>query len=102
VDEGGLVADEVGNALGGVRTPVVDAPVDVLTGLAPQDAPLICLLSGTTEPLTAEQLAGLYRSGDDYLERYEAATDAAIEQGFLLIADRSEILDGSSPDRVAG
>jgi hypothetical protein len=102
VNEGGLVLDALGNARGGVRTPVVDAPVDVLTGLAPQDAPLICLLSGTTLPLTAEQLTELYRSGDDYLERYEAATDAAIEAGFLLIDDRSEILSWASPERIAG
>jgi hypothetical protein len=96
-----VVVDELGNARGGVRTPVVDVPVDVLTGFAPPDAPLIALLSGTTVPLTAEQLAGLYRSRDDYLARYEAATDAAIDAGFLLADDRDQLLEWAAPERIA-
>ena len=66
VDESGavpaLVHDDVGNVTGGVRSPVVDAPVDVLSGFADAGAPIVCILMGSTTPLTEEQLADLYTS----------------------------------------
>ena len=52
-----LRLDDVGNALGGVRTPVLDAPVDRLTGFAAPGSPIVCILSGSTTPLSEEQLA---------------------------------------------
>jgi hypothetical protein len=96
------VLDEVGNVQGGVRTPVVDAPVDVLSGLAPGTPSVICLLLGSTLPIPAEDLAALYTDGDDYLEQYTAATEVGIEAGFLLEDDREEILEGADPSRIAG
>ena len=48
--------DEYGNAKGGIRTPVVDTPVDTLSGDS-AGGPIVCILSGSTRPLTAEQLA---------------------------------------------
>jgi len=96
------VLDEVGNVKGGVRTPVVDAPVDVLSGLAPEGSTIICLLFGSTTPIPADQLATLYPSADAYLDAYTAATDAAIEAGFVLEADRDAILDGADPSRING
>ena len=98
----GLVLDAVGNATGGVRTPVLDAPVDRLTGIAGEGASVICLLLGTTTPLTAEQLATLYTGQDDYVAKYGKATDAAIAAGFALAEDRDEILQGADPSRVEG
>jgi hypothetical protein len=96
------VLDEVGNVKGGVRTPVVDAPVDVLSGLAPEGSTIICLLLGSTTPIPAEQLATRYPSADAYLDAYTEATDAAIAAGFVLEADRDAILDGADPSRITG
>jgi hypothetical protein len=96
------VVDDVGNVMGGVRTPVVEAPVDVLSGLAPEGSTIVCLLFGSTVPIPPDQLAGLYTSGADYLEQYTAATDAAIEAGFLLEEDREAILADADPSRVSG
>ena len=88
-----FVLDDVGNATGGVRTPVVDAPVEVLSGLADPGASAICGLFGTTRPLADADLARLYPGGDaDHLAAYERATDAAIAAGFMLADDRAEIL----------
>jgi hypothetical protein len=104
VDQNGavpaFVKDAVGNVRGGVRSPVVDAPVDVLSGFVEQDAPIVCLLMGSTTPLTDEQLAERYRSSDDYLAQYEAATTAMIDAGFALEDDRAQILDGADPGRL--
>jgi len=95
-----FVTDENGNVLGGVRTPVVDAPVDLLTGLAPPDATLICLLFGQTQPLSADRLAALYSSRSAYEDEYAAATDAAIDAGFVLPEDRAKMISQAQPDRI--
>ncbi len=93
VDGHTFVADELGNSSGGVRTPVVDAPVEVLSGLVGPGATTICRLFGSTHPLPAETLARLYPGGrDDYLAAYAAATDRAIGAGFLLADDRADVL----------
>ncbi|MFL6206666.1 MAG: alpha/beta hydrolase domain-containing protein [Acidimicrobiales bacterium] len=106
VDDSGaaprLVVDDVGNARGGVRTPAVDAPVDVLSGTAQPGAPIVCLLSGSTVPLDEAQLAARYESPDDYLAQYEAATDDMIERGFALRDDRDQLLADADPGRLAG
>ena len=104
VDESGsspsFVLDPVGNVQGGVRSPAVDAPVDVLSGLAPEGSSIICLLMGSTTPLDDEQLGELYASRDEYLTAYEEATDAMIDAGFALEEDRDQLLDGAIPDRI--
>ena len=53
--------DADGIALGGVRTPPVDVPVRVLSGVKGPSDSVICLLLGSTTPLPAERLAELYR-----------------------------------------
>jgi hypothetical protein len=93
IDGRTFVLDDVGNATGGVRTPVVEAPVEVLSGLGAADASAICRLFGTSRPLSAVDLARLYPGGDtDYFAAYERATEAAIAAGFVLAEDRSDIM----------
>lgn len=97
-----FVLDDNGNTTGGVRSPVVDAPVDVLSGLpAPASSSIACLIMGTTTPIAPDRLAALYPDRDAYVAAYAAATDAAIDAGFLLEDDREEIVADSQPDRVA-
>ena len=88
--DGRLVRDEFGLARGGVRTPWVDAPTAVLSGLGqPGD---MTELFGTTRPLDDDvRLARYPRGRDEYLECFRAATDVAIATGFMLSADAEEI-----------
>ena len=58
-DANGLVRDADNNALGGVRTPDVDAPTSSLLSVH-QSTNRICRLFGETIPLTKERLAQLY------------------------------------------
>jgi hypothetical protein len=44
----------------------------------------------------------LYQGGDDHLAQYTAATDAAIEAGFLLTDDREAIIDEADSTRFDG
>lgn len=84
--------DDLGNVRGGVRTPYVDVPAEVLSGLTAPDASRICRLFGRTLPVPPDELRRRYPSVDDYLERYRAATDDAIAAGFVLPEDRHEVL----------
>jgi hypothetical protein len=87
-----LAVDEDGIATGGVRTPWVNVPREVLSGLG-QSGEGFAFLFGQTAPLAPERLAALYPGGrDDYLARFAAALDGTIEAGYLLAADRDEIL----------
>ncbi len=96
------VRDADGIAEGGIRTPEVDVPVDVLSGLpaASSGASVACLLAGSTTPIPEAVLTERYDSRADYLAAYEAATDEAIDAGFVLPADRQAMLDDARPDRI--
>lgn len=84
--------DDNGNVRGGIRTPWVDVPTAVLSGLA-QEGPGFARLFGSTEPFAADRLEVLYPEGKtEYLSRFEAALDSAIDAGFILARDRDEIL----------
>lgn len=86
-----LATDEFGNAKGGIRTPWVDVPTAILSGLG-QAGGTFGFLFGTTLPFDAAKLAALYPGGRrEYLRRFEAATDAAVQAGFLLAVDAAEI-----------
>lgn len=95
-----FVRDRHGNVRRGVRTPRVDAPVQVLSGRGYPGAPPVCRLFGSTAPLPAARLRELYADAAAYLRAYAAATDAAIAAGFLLPDDRRVALDEARPDLV--
>lgn len=88
-----LQTDAEGLARGGVRTPWVDVPTARLSGIGNSGLEPIGALFGVTQPFDQATLDRLYPGGRrDYLERFEAALDRSIAAGFLLAADRQEIL----------
>lgn len=93
--------DADGIALGGLRTPPVDVPVAVLSGVPGPKQDLLCLLLGSTTPLPAERLAALYPSRADYVQRYATATDETIAAGYVLADDRDALLAFAAPSAVA-
>jgi hypothetical protein len=87
-----LRRDHLGIATGGIRTPWTDVPVAVLSGTG-QRGEMFAFLFGTTTGLSDADLARLYPGGKaDYLEKFEASLESAIDDGFLLPDDRAEIL----------
>jgi hypothetical protein len=92
VDPPEIRRDADGIALGGIRTPPVDVPVDVLSGVPGPNPSLLCLLLGSTAPLPDERIVELYPSRQDYEQLYESAADEAIEAGFVLADDRDALL----------
>ena len=91
-----------GIALGGIRTPPVDVPVAALSGVPGPNPSTICLLLGSTKPISAERLAELYPSRAVYKKQYDRAADAAIKAGFVLPEDRAALLAFAEPSMIQG
>ena len=79
--------DGLGNALGGIRYPMVAAPVAsfgvghfFLTGGCPEIV-----------PFDDATLDALYPTRQDYLERYDAATALLLRQGFIRTEDVAKL-----------
>jgi Alpha/beta hydrolase domain len=98
--------DANGLGRGGVRTPWVDAPTARTSGRGASEnaeESIMAAIFGSGEPFDAATLRRLYPGGtDQYLEGFTAALDRAIDSGFILPADRAEILELAAacyPDR---
>jgi len=88
-----FVLDANGLTEGGVRTPWVDAPISQLSGTGNSGSPLAFLV-GSSEPFDTATLERLYPGGKkEYLKKFTASLDSAIKAGFILKADRKEILE---------
>ena len=83
---GKSLKDELGNSLGGVRSPDVDVPIRTLSGDPPADGSgsFWCFLFGSTKPFTPDQLLALYPTHDDYVAKIQQAAQRAQAAGFLL------------------
>jgi hypothetical protein len=91
--DGEAVLDAHGIATGGVRTPWVDVPVARTSGVGGDDSTMSSIF-GSGEPFDAATVQRLYPGGvTEYLERFAAALDSAIQAGFILVADREEIVE---------
>lgn len=91
-----LNRDSVGNALGGIRTPYVDAPIATLSGEGnsysgtdsnSSSLNTLCALFGTTHLLSTTQLMSLYPNHATYEAAVNNSVDSAIIKGFLLKTD---------------
>jgi hypothetical protein len=88
-----IVVDSNGAAEGGIRTPWMDVPTATLSGSGNSGGPLAFLV-GVSEPFDAAKLDRIYPGGkSEYLRKFEASLSAAIDAGFILPADRWEILE---------
>jgi hypothetical protein len=87
------VLDAHGLARGGIRTPWVDVPIARTSGVGGDETTMASIF-GSGERFDAATVRRLYPGGAaDYLERFTVSLDAAIESGFMLAADREEILE---------
>ena len=91
--------DALGIATGGIRTPVVDAPLRVLSGEPGPDGGA-CFLFGQTLPLTGEVVASLYAGLGDWLSTAQRSADMAVAEGWLLPDDAASMLEESNARAV--
>jgi hypothetical protein len=91
--------DARGNALGGIRTPQVDAPIAALSGLG-QSGASFCGLFGTTEAFDAATLATLYPSHARYVTAVGKSAKRAVHVGFLIAVDAKVISTAAKASTV--
>lgn len=89
--------DDLGNVLGGVRTPYVDAPVARFSGSGQGSVAdgSVCALFGTTELLDEPTLLDLYPDHQAYVVAVTDAANAAVADGFLLEEDAQLIIQAA-------
>lgn len=89
--ERAFLVDEVGNALGGVRSPLVDVPVARYVGA--KTGAFSCMFEGYRYLLSARQLRQRYGSHAQYLRQLQASARSLQRQGWLTAEDARELID---------
>jgi hypothetical protein len=82
-----LATDHNGEGAGGVRTPQVQAPIAVVTGVGAGAGSPFCILFGRTIPFSHSKLAALYPTHASFVHRWDHAVDTDVASGYLLPAD---------------
>ena len=95
-----IVRNSEGIALGGIRTPPVDVPVEDLSGVPGANPSTICLLLGSGKPFSAVQLRHLYPSRAVYLRKYAADAQKTINAGFVLPQERALLMAFAEPSLI--
>ncbi|SEH16647.1 hypothetical protein SAMN04487967_2762 [Natronorubrum sediminis] len=80
-----VVTDEYGNAKGGLRLPPIDVPVAFYDARS-------CDSYGQTFRLEESELERLYPTHKAYVAKIREATEAAVDDGYLLPADADALL----------
>ena len=91
--------DANGNAIGGVRTPQVDAPIAALGSQGNSGG--FCFLFGSTVPYSATHLASLYKNHAQFVSAWARAVHSDRADGFLLPTDATQLLHSAAASQVA-
>jgi hypothetical protein len=95
--------DANGNALGGVRSPQVDAPIAALGGVdngGSGGLSRFCVLFGTTTPFTSSHLAELYPTHGKFVSQWSRAANRAVKAGYLLPLDAEELVNSAATSNI--
>ena len=92
LDDGAPRHDEAGNASGGWRLPQLDEPLAVYAGrstprVAGERADVVCGKTGSARSFDTARLRSLYKDRAEYLRRFNAAVDRAVEARRLVLVD---------------
>jgi hypothetical protein len=92
---GEILRDEFGNAKGGIRSPYVDVPTAryIASAPDPDGNNRVRRMLGLQEPFPTEKLRELYKTRDNYLQRFDAGIDRMVSGGWLLAEDAQTLKD---------
>jgi hypothetical protein len=82
-----MVRDGDGNVRGGVRLPPIDVPVATYAGTDCSPPTIM----GSTHKFDPARLASLYPTHDDYMDKMAAATRNALDRGWMLPPEATEM-----------
>jgi hypothetical protein len=102
-----IARDANGNALGGVRNPLVDVPTSTLTGIPPGGLSAAqaatsgaCFLFGETIAFDYAKLVKLYGNADNYVARFRASANKEVAAGFLMQPDADSLIAEAEANRA--
>jgi len=78
------------NIVGGIRSPIIDVPIAKYyagvppTGGSPCSQTGALPLIGGTEMMTADELKARYKSSQDYVDKFKASLQSALDKGWVL------------------
>jgi len=88
-----VARDDMNNALGGLRTPALDAPIGSYSGSS------TCAsqqqggaLAGQFVPFDPETLTHLYPTHEDYVSQVTASAQKGVADGFVLVPDADTLI----------
>ena len=90
-----LSRDLDGNAIGGLRSPIIQVPVAAYNGEA-------CISAGTMTSLPPERLAQLYPTHKSYVRQLLTATNEGVAKRFLVCQDAETIMRKASASTIGG
>ncbi|HEX3705844.1 MAG TPA: alpha/beta hydrolase domain-containing protein [Mycobacteriales bacterium] len=90
-----FTTDPQGNALGGLREPLITHPVATYIGNA-------CPLLGTSTPLTHHQLVALYPTHAAYVRKMITATSASVLRRFMTQRDGRDLIARACRSAIPG
>jgi len=92
-----MLKDAVGNVVGGVRPPELEAPRGVYK--ESNSGPGFCRLYGGFVPFAPEKLREMYPAAGAFASKFDAATAKAVKERFLLPEDAA-LLRASRPATI--
>lgn len=92
-----LLEDDHGNVRGGVRLPVVDAPVATYDGRGDCDENAV---GGETTQFDPATLAELYPTNEAYVEQFRESAAAAVDEGWLLETDAAALVERAAASPI--
>ena len=98
-----FVINQNGEAVGGIRTPQVEAPIAVVSGTGDTSSAGggFCRIFGSTAPFSAAKLASLYPTHAAFVKKWDEAVASDVSKGYLLAAD-ARVLDRVAEQSTIG
>ncbi len=96
--------DPNGEALGGIRTPQVAAPIAIVNGTGDTSSAGggFCGIFGTTIPFSTAKLAQLYPTHQAFVQKWDQAVAVDVSKGYLLPADATVLNRVASQSNIGG
>jgi hypothetical protein len=93
-----IVLDDDGNAVGGIRPPMVEVPLGAY--LPTNTGPGFCFLFGGFDPFPAEKLMDRYPNHGAYVSKMARAVKQSQKEGFLLTEEATELKKKASASEI--
>lgn len=96
VQDGKPVLDRFGNVIGGIRSPLLEAPTSTWSGNS--TGPSFCRIAGHEVPMDRTVLKTIYKTPDDYLRAVVTSVSRLVVEGFIVKEDGDELIANATKE----